>query len=90
MSLSKDKKRFNVATTDELESTLTKVVPKNTTTLLNWVFHIFKEWVEHSGNIEGRSYVPEDLWMLQDHEGFSTMITQFLVLNNRNEWNISV
>ena len=44
----------------------------------------------YSGNIEGHTYVPEDLWMLRDHEGFSTMMSQWLVLNNWNECNISV
>ena len=55
LSLSKEKKRFNVTTTYELQSTSTKFVPKNTTTSLNWAFCIFKEWVQHSGNIEGIS-----------------------------------
>ena len=77
LSLSKGKKRFDVSSTDELELASVKFVPKNTTVAINWAFRIFDEWVWHSGEIEGRSYKSEDLWLLRDPEFFVKMMSQF-------------
>ena len=77
MSLSKGKKRFDVSSTNELECASVKFVPKNTTVAINWAFRIFDEWVRHSGEIEGRSYKSEDLWLLRDPEFYAKMMSQF-------------
>ena len=74
LSLSKGKKRFDVSSTDELESASVKFV---TTFAINWAFRIFDEWVRHSGEIEGCSYKSEDLWLLRDPEFFAKMMSQF-------------
>ena len=77
LSLSKGKKRFDVSSTNELECASVKFVPKNTTVAINWAFRIFDEWVRHSGEIEGRSYKSEDLWLLRDPEFYAKMMSQF-------------
>ena len=75
--MSNGKKRFDVSSTDELESASVKFVPKNTTVAINWAFRIFVEWVRHSGEIEGCSYKSEDLWLLRDPEFYAKMMSLF-------------
>ena len=77
MSLSKGKKRFDDSSTNELESASVKFVPNNTTVAINWAFRIFDEWVQHSGEIEGRCYKLEDLWSLRDPDFYAKMMSQF-------------
>jgi len=77
LSLQKDKKRFDVTSREEVEAASVKFVPKNTTKAVNWSFRVFKDWIEHSGEIEGRSYKVDDLWSLRDPEAFVTMMSRF-------------
>ena len=59
---SSSKERFSICSTEELKTASKKAVPKNTTTAVNWAFRVFCDWVQHSHEVEGRSYTVQDLW----------------------------
>ena len=69
--------RFSICSTEELKIVSKKAVPKNTTTAVNWAFRVFRDWVQHSNEVEGRSYTVQDLWRDDEPERVSEMLSCF-------------
>ena len=77
LSLLKKKERFSVTTEEDVQLASKKIVPKNNTRAINWPFRIFEDWIVHSHDVKGRSYQTEDLWMHEDADKFSEMLSCF-------------
>ena len=69
-------RRFSTCSTEEMKIASKKAVPKNTTTVVNWVLRVSLNWVTHSKEVEGRSYTAQNLWhhaRSEDHKCLNIM-----------------